>query len=45
VKHGRNGVGIDARESQVWLGETRLLGLSVCDRASNGARPLAFMER
>ena len=45
VKHGRNGVGIDARESQVWLGETRLLGLSVCDRESNGARPLAFMER
>ena len=44
VKHGRNGVGIDARESQVWLGETRLLGLSVCDRESNGARPLAFME-
>lgn len=45
VKHGRNGVGIDARESQVWLGETRLMGLSVCDRESNGAKPLPFMER
>ena len=32
VKHGRNGVGIDARESQVWLGETRLLGMSVSER-------------
>lgn len=32
VKHGRNGVGIDARESQVWLGETRLLGMTVAER-------------
>jgi site-specific DNA-methyltransferase (adenine-specific)/site-specific DNA-methyltransferase (cytosine-N4-specific) len=32
VKHGRNAVGIDARPSQVWLGETRLLGLSVAER-------------
>jgi DNA modification methylase len=32
VKHGRNGVGIDARDSQVWLGETRLLGLTVAER-------------
>jgi len=32
VKHGRNGVGIDARESQVWLGETRLLGMTVSER-------------
>jgi site-specific DNA-methyltransferase (adenine-specific) len=32
VKHGRNGVGIDARESQVWLGETRLLGMTVAQR-------------
>lgn len=32
VKHGRHGVGIDARESQVWLGETRLLGMSVSER-------------
>jgi hypothetical protein len=32
VKHGRSGVGIDARESQVWLGETRLLGMSVSER-------------
>jgi site-specific DNA-methyltransferase (adenine-specific) len=32
VKHGRSGVGIDARESQVWLGETRLLGTTVAER-------------
>jgi site-specific DNA-methyltransferase (adenine-specific) len=32
VKHGRSGVGIDARESQVWLGETRLMGMSVSER-------------
>jgi site-specific DNA-methyltransferase (adenine-specific) len=32
VKHGRSGVGIDARESQVWLGETRLLGMTVSER-------------
>lgn len=32
VKHGRHGVGIDARESQVWLGETRLLGMTVAER-------------
>lgn len=32
VKHGRNGVGIDARQSQVWLGETRLLGMTVAER-------------
>jgi hypothetical protein len=32
VKHGRNAVGIDARESQVWLGETRLLGMTVAER-------------
>jgi site-specific DNA-methyltransferase (adenine-specific) len=32
VKHGRNGVGIDARQSQVWLGETRLLGTTVSER-------------
>lgn len=32
VKHARNGVGIDARPSQVWLGETRLLGLTVAER-------------
>lgn len=32
VRHGRNGVGIDARESQVWLGETRLMGLTVSQR-------------
>ncbi len=32
IKHGRQGVGIDRRESQVWLAETRLLGLSVKER-------------
>lgn len=32
VKHGRHAVGIDARESQVWLGETRLLGMGVSER-------------
>jgi 16S rRNA G966 N2-methylase RsmD len=32
VKHGRSGVGIDARKSQVWLGETRLLGMTVSER-------------
>jgi 16S rRNA G966 N2-methylase RsmD len=39
VKHGRNGVGIDARPSQVWLGETRLLGLTVAER-KDGQRML-----
>jgi DNA modification methylase len=32
VKNGRSGVGIDARESQVELGKTRLMGLSVSER-------------
>ena len=32
VRHGRNAVGIDARQSQVWLGETRLLGMTVAER-------------
>ena len=32
VKHGRNGVGVDARESQIWLAETRLMGLTVKER-------------
>lgn len=32
VRHGRSGVGIDARASQVWLGETRLMGLTVAER-------------
>lgn len=35
VKNGRNAVGVDARESQVWLGETRLMGLTV-DQRKNG---------
>lgn len=34
VRNGRNAVGIDARESQIWLGETRLLGLTVSERKS-----------
>ena len=32
VKHGRNGIGIDARESQIWLSETRLSGITVKER-------------
>jgi hypothetical protein len=32
VKNGRNGVGLDIRADQVWLAETRLLGLSVSER-------------
>lgn len=32
VKNGRNGIGIDARESQIWLAETRLSGISVNER-------------
>lgn len=32
VRHGRSGFGVDARESQVWLGETRLMGLTVRQR-------------
>jgi len=32
VKNGRSAVGIDRRESQVWLGETRLMGLTVSQR-------------
>ena len=44
VKHGRNGVGIDARDSQVALGNIRLRGMHVND-IENGAMPLAFMER
>lgn len=43
VRAGRRGVGIDARESQVRLGETRLLGLSVEDRRQ-GAQTLPFMQ-
>jgi DNA modification methylase len=34
AKNGRNGVGVDARESQIWLGETRLMGVSVAERKS-----------
>jgi site-specific DNA-methyltransferase (adenine-specific) len=40
VKHGRSGVGIDARESQVWLSETRLLGMTVSER-QQGQRVIA----
>lgn len=32
VKNGRSGVGVDARESQIWLSETRLMGLTVSER-------------
>jgi len=32
VRNGRNAIGVDARESQVWLGETRLMGLTVNQR-------------
>lgn len=32
IRNGRNAVGVDKRESQVWLGETRLMGLSVIQR-------------
>ena len=35
VKNGRSGVGVDKRQSQLWLGETRLLGLTV-DQRKNG---------
>jgi site-specific DNA-methyltransferase (adenine-specific) len=42
VKNGRNGVGIDARKSQVALGETRLRGLTVAE--SNQVIPLPYME-
>ena len=32
IKNGRSGVGIDKRESQIWLAETRLMGLTVAER-------------
>lgn len=32
VRHGRNAVGVDLRASQVWLGETRLMGLTAPER-------------
>lgn len=32
VRHQRRGIGIDARQSQIELGETRLMGLSVAER-------------
>ncbi len=32
VSCGRNGIGMDIRDDQVWLGETRLLGLTVTER-------------
>jgi hypothetical protein len=43
VKNGRNGVGVDARESQIWLAETRLMGLSVSARKA-GQGVLGFCE-
>jgi site-specific DNA-methyltransferase (adenine-specific) len=42
VRNGRNGVGIDARKSQISLGETRLRGLTVAE--SNQVIPLPYME-
>jgi site-specific DNA-methyltransferase (adenine-specific)/site-specific DNA-methyltransferase (cytosine-N4-specific) len=42
VRNGRNGVGIDARKSQVSLGQTRLRGLTVAE--SNQVIPLPYME-
>ena len=44
VKHGRHGIGIDARESQVALGITRLRGMNV-QESEGGVQPLPFMER
>jgi site-specific DNA-methyltransferase (adenine-specific)/site-specific DNA-methyltransferase (cytosine-N4-specific) len=32
AKNGRSGIGTDVRASQIWLGETRLMGLSVNER-------------
>ena len=32
VRNGRNAIGMDIRESQVRLGETRLMGLTVSER-------------
>lgn len=32
VRKGRNAVGLDIRDSQLWLGETRLIGLTVSER-------------
>lgn len=39
VAAGRNGIGYDLRQDQVWLGETRLLGLTVAQR-KEGQRTL-----
>lgn len=33
VSTGRNGIGYDIRQDQVWLGETRLMGLTVKERS------------
>lgn len=37
VAAGRNGIGVDLRASQCWLGETRLIGLSVSERRNGQA--------
>lgn len=37
VASGRNGIGVDLRSSQCWLGETRLMGLSVSQRRNGQA--------
>jgi hypothetical protein len=44
VKNGRNGVGVDARESQIWLAETRLMGLSVSARKA-GQGVFGFLDK
>lgn len=32
IRNGRNAIGSDLRDSQLWLGETRVLGLTVAER-------------
>jgi len=34
VRNSRDAVGVDLRESQLWLGETRVMGLTVSERLS-----------
>lgn len=37
VAAGRNGIGVDLRPSQCWLGQTRLMGLGVSERRNGQA--------
>lgn len=39
LAHGRRGIGIDLRQSQCWLGQTRVMGLTVKER-NNGQQVL-----